>query len=78
MEPAIKMAEDKLDFLSSDPQTLEVYKARESSLHERANMINSAKQEKAMEIAKGLLGLLPIEIIAEKTGLLIEEIEQLK
>ena len=29
MEPAIKMAEDKLDFLSSDPETIELYKARE-------------------------------------------------
>jgi len=78
MEPAIKMAEKKLDFLSSDPETLEIYKAREYSLHERANMINSAKQEKAIEIARGLMGLLPIEVIAEKTGLLIQEIEKLR
>ena len=44
MEPAIKMAEDKLDFLSSDPETIELYRAREYSAHERANMISSAEQ----------------------------------
>ena len=28
MEPAIKMAEEKLDYLSSDPKTIELYKER--------------------------------------------------
>ena len=31
MESTVKMAKDKLDFLSSAPKTLEVYKAREYS-----------------------------------------------
>ncbi len=34
MEPAIKMTEEKLDYLSSDTETIELYKAREYSAHE--------------------------------------------
>ena len=41
MEPAIKMAEEKLDYLSSDPYTIELYKAREDSEHEKANFYSS-------------------------------------
>ncbi|MDR3597705.1 Rpn family recombination-promoting nuclease/putative transposase [Clostridium sp.] len=78
MEPAIKKAEDKLEFLSSDKETMDVYWERERSLHERANMINSAEERgfnKAMlEVAKSLLDVLDNETIANKTGLSIEEI----
>lgn len=41
MEPAIKMAEQKLDVLSSDPLTVELYKAREYAAHEKANLIST-------------------------------------
>lgn len=41
MEPAIKRAEEKLDFLSSDRKTIELYKAREYSAHERANLLST-------------------------------------
>ncbi len=83
MEPAIKMAKEKLDFLSSDPETLEIYKAREYSLHERANMINSAveqgKVQEKYEIAKKLLlAGVAIDIIATTTGLDKEKIEKLR
>jgi len=43
LEPAIKKAEDKLEYLSSDEETMNIYWERERSLHERANMINSAE-----------------------------------
>lgn len=55
MDSAIKRAEKKLEYLSSDAETLALYKAREDSLHERANMISSAKLEKALQIAKNML-----------------------
>lgn len=45
MDSVIKRAEKKLEYLSSDEQTLALYKAREDSLHERANMISPAKEE---------------------------------
>ena len=38
----IRKAEEKIEYLSSDSKTLELYKARERSLHEKANMISSA------------------------------------
>ena len=82
MEPAIKMAEDKLDFLSSDPETIELYKAREYSAHEKANMISSAEQrgrtQEKIEIARALLDILDDEMIAAKTGLELQEVKKLR
>jgi len=79
MEPAIKMAEKKLDFLSSDPETLEVYKAREHSLHERANMINSAVENSLNEVAKKLLlAGIAIDVITTTTGIDKEQIEKIR
>ena len=79
MEPAIKMAEDKLDFLSSDPETIELYKAREYSAHEKANMISSAEQRGEqrgrIQIARALLDILDDEMIAAKTGLELQEVK---
>jgi hypothetical protein len=45
MDQTIKNAEAKLELLSSDAETIALYRAREATLHERANMINSAKEE---------------------------------
>lgn len=78
MDTDIKRAEERLKYLSSDSKTIEIYKAREKSLHERANMISSAKDEKAIEIAKNLLDVLDVETIAIKTGLSVEEVKNLK
>ena len=82
MEPAIKMAEDKLDFLSSDPETIELYKAREYSAHEKANMISSAEQRGEqrgrIQIARALLDILDDEMIATKTGLELQEVKKLR
>ena len=56
MDEDIKIAEEKIEYLSSDTAALEAYKARESSLHERANMINTAiSKGKAEGIALGKL-----------------------
>ena len=41
-------------------------------------MISSAKDEKAIEIAKNLLDVLDVETIAIKTGLSVEEVKNLK
>jgi hypothetical protein len=42
---------------SSNLQILTFYKARERSLHERANMIHGEKEEKAIEDATNFLKL---------------------
>lgn len=40
--------------------------------------VEQGKKEKAIEIAKSLLEVLSVEVIAQKTGLTIEEVEKLK
>ncbi len=42
------------------------------------SLIEEGKKEKAIEIAKELLDILSIEMIAKKTGLTIEEVKKLK
>ncbi|KYH23747.1 hypothetical protein CLTEP_28290 [Clostridium tepidiprofundi DSM 19306] len=55
MDKDIKRVEERLEYLSSDAKTIEIYKAREKSLHERANMISSAREEGIKEgIEKGI------------------------
>lgn len=83
MEPAIEKAENKLQHLCSDEDTMKLYLERERSLHERANMVNSAEERgenrKAVEIAKNLLNMnIPIESIIVATGLTVEQINKLK
>lgn len=79
MEPAIKMAEEKLDYLSSDPYTIELYKAREDSEHEKANFFSSGQDNKAREIAKRMLDAgMDTDFIMQMTGLMKEEVEKLR
>ncbi|SHI06808.1 Rpn family recombination-promoting nuclease/putative transposase [Clostridium grantii] len=82
MDSDIRRVEERLEYLSSDEKTIELYKAREKSLHERANMISSAKEEgreeEREEIAINLLDILDNEIIAKKLGMPIEKIKKLR
>lgn len=78
MEPAIKMAEEKLDLLSSDPTTIELYKARENSAHEKANLISTGERKAKIEVAKALMDILDDITISLKTGLTIEEVKALR
>lgn len=78
MEPAIKMAEEKLDFLSSDPTTIELYKARENSAHEKANLISTGERKAKIEVAKALMDILDDTTISLKTGLTIEEVIKIR
>jgi predicted transposase/invertase (TIGR01784 family) len=83
MDVDIKKAEEKIEYLSSDPKTLALYKARERSLHERANMISSAKEEganeKAIKVAENLLRMgLSIKQVAEATEISVEKVEEIE
>ncbi len=78
LDTAIEKAEQKIEYLSSDEESMRIYYERERSLHERANMISSVEERKAIEIAKNLLDVLDDEIIAAKTGLDIEEVKSLR
>jgi hypothetical protein len=83
MDSAIKRAEKKLEYLSSDEETMALYRAREDSLHERANMIYSAKMEgkiegKIEDAKNMLLKNLSLDLIAEIASLSMEEIKALQ
>ena len=52
---------------------------REKSLHERANMISSAKEEGIIATAKNLLVMgMDVEMVSKATGLTIENVKSLK
>ena len=82
MDPAIKMAEEKLEKLSHDPDTIALYRAREDSAHERANLISTGIQrgihQRNIELATNLLDILDDETISQKTGLSVEEVRKLR
>lgn len=91
MNSAIRWTEEKLQSLASDEAALALYHAREDSLHERANMINSAREEgrmegwiegemeKALPIAQNLLTAgMDLETIAKMTELERSQIETLQ
>jgi predicted transposase/invertase (TIGR01784 family) len=82
----IKRAEERLEYLSADPQTQELYFEREKAIHDQANIYSTGvnrgvaqgRLQEKIEIAKSLLDVLPVDIIAQKTGLTVEEINGLK
>lgn len=77
MDSAIKRAETKLEYLSSDDETIALYRAREDALHERANMISSAKTERSVEIAKNMLSSgFDIQKIAEITEISVDDLKK--
>ena len=94
MDPAIKMAEEKLEKLSHDPDTIALYRAREDSAHERANLISTGIQrgieegiqqgiqqgihQRNIELATNLLDILDDETISQKTGLSVEKVRKLR
>ncbi|QAA32181.1 Rpn family recombination-promoting nuclease/putative transposase [Clostridium manihotivorum] len=79
LDTAIEKAEQKIEYLSSDEETMRIYYERERSLHERANMISSAEERKAIEIAKNLINMkIPVNQIILATGLTEEEINRIK
>ena len=82
LDTAIEKAEQKIEYLSSDEETMRIYYERERSLHERANMISSAEarglEKGKLEIAKNLLDMnISIEQIVLATGLSEKEINKI-
>ena len=87
MDKDIKKAEEKLEYLSSDPVTQELYFERERALHEKANLINTGirqgikqgiKQGKIEMARKLLQNNFSVQMIVELTELTEEEINKLK
>lgn len=83
MDKDIKKAEEKLEYLSSDPVTQELYFERERALHEKSNLINTGirqgiKQEKIEMARKLLQNNFSVQMIVELTELTEEEINEIK
>ena len=83
MDKDIKKAEEKLEYLSSDPVTQELYFERERALHEKDNFINTGikqgiKQEKIEMARKLLQNNFSVQMIVELTELTEEEINEIK
>jgi predicted transposase/invertase (TIGR01784 family) len=75
MDGAIRRAEEKMETVTRDKDTLRAYQLREMALSDWTSGINHAKQEEKRMIAKGLKDLGdPDEKIAGVTGLSLEEI----
>lgn len=86
----IKEAKDELYRLSRDKKELELYSMREKSFLDKVSALTAAEEKglekgrlegeknKAIEIAKNLLDVLDNETIAIKTGLSVEEINELR
>ena len=87
MDNAIKRAEKKLEYINSDEDALALYRAREDSAHERANLLYTGrvegkiegKAEGIEEVAQNMLAKnTPLDYIAEVTGLSMEEIKAIQ
>ncbi|MGL4847517.1 MAG: hypothetical protein ACRC28_01095 [Clostridium sp.] len=83
LDRAMEKAEQKIEYLSSDKDTMNIYYERERSLHDRANMISSAetRAEKKNAIGNAInflkLGI-DVETVAKGTELPIEKVKELK
>lgn len=83
LDTAIERAEQKIEYLSSDEETMRIYYERERSLHERTNIISSAEargvEKGKLEIVKNLLDMnISVEQIILATGLTEEEINKIR
>ena len=90
-DPSIAKAEKILDWLGTDKETLRLYEIREKAIHDEVTRLQGAKEEgikegikegemkKAMETAKAALTKgIAKDVIADITGLKIEQIEKLQ
>ncbi|MDR1175525.1 MAG: hypothetical protein LBK83_08670 [Treponema sp.] len=74
MDPAIQEMQKKIDWINGDPTLLRSYLKYEKAVSDEITRINGTKREIASKMKK--LGL-PIDQIAEVTGLTVEEITRL-
>ena len=90
----IREAKDELVRISNDKEQREIYEMREKILKDKISALNEAERKgvekgreqgikegekkKSMEIAKNLLDVLDNETISLKTGLSIDEVEDLR
>jgi hypothetical protein len=81
----LQAAREKLDVLKLSPEERAAYERYAEDLHYQASMFmssygdgfNEGRKAEKLAIAQSLIGILSVEVIAEKTGLSREVIEEL-
>ncbi|MDR1175288.1 MAG: Rpn family recombination-promoting nuclease/putative transposase [Treponema sp.] len=78
MDPAIQEMQKKIDWINGDPTLLRSYLKYEKAVSDEITRINGARLEERLEIAAKMKKRgLPLDQIAEDTGLTVEEITRL-
>ncbi|MDQ0243689.1 putative transposase/invertase (TIGR01784 family) [Bacillus fengqiuensis] len=78
MDQLLQKEEEKLSILSSDPETLREYQAREKALSDERTRLEGAEEEGILKVAKSFVDSgLPIHEVAKHTPYSAEELEQL-
>jgi predicted transposase/invertase (TIGR01784 family) len=74
MDQAIQKVQEKIDWIQGDPELLRAYLRYEKAASDEKTRINGTRREIAQKMKnRGL----PVDQIAEDTGLSIEEITKL-
>lgn len=81
-EMEIKITENGLQILSTNKEAMTLWKSREEEYQRETELLEEGRRQGRMEervaIARKLVGILDNEIIAEKTGLTVGQIKNLK
>lgn len=78
-EPALGKAMTALEYLSQDAEARRLYEMRQKALHDEASMLEGAKEEGKIELARNLLHMgVDLNTLAKATGLPVEELNKLK
>lgn len=78
-EPALGKAMTALEYLSQDTEARRLYEMRQKALHDEASMLEGAREEGKLELAKSLLHMgVDMPTLAKATGLTIKELIKLK
>jgi hypothetical protein len=73
-----KKIEEALDFLHVNRAEWDAYERYLDQERSFKNQLKTAKKEGALEIARCFFDVLDIDVIAEKTGLSIADLEELR
>lgn len=78
-EPTLGKAMTALEFLSQDAEARRQYEMRQKALHDEASMIEGARAEGIIQVAKNMLLLgIDLETISQATGLPSQELKKLQ
>ena len=81
-EMEIKITQKGIELMSTDSEAISYWRNIEIELQTERDIVNEAKKQGRMEekinIAKNLMDVLDIEIIAEKIGLTVAQVKNIE